>query len=118
MPVHLGEEQAQPLEGFLLGAGESLNSVPIPDKGALADPVAFWLLFHHVDPRHGFNQSRHVEVLFFVGYVEGHALGSGFFSSPVLVCVVLLGHLCAAGGVTSPLGLPVPQEVKNFIAKT
>lgn len=53
--VHLGEEQAQSLEGLLLGAGKSLNSISISDEGALTDPIAFGLLFHHIDPRHSFN---------------------------------------------------------------
>lgn len=117
MSIHLGEQKAQSLEGLFLGAWKPLNSIPISDEGALIYSIAFWLLIWNVNPRHSFNERWHIKVFFFVGYAERHTLGFGFFSSTIFICVILLGDLCAAGGVTPPLGFPVSQKVKNFIAK-
>lgn len=57
MSIHLGEQETQPLEGLLFGAGEPLDSVAIANEGALADPVAFWLFVPCLDARHGLNES-------------------------------------------------------------
>lgn len=118
MTIHLGEQEPESLEGLLLGAGEPLDSVPVPDERALADPIAFGLLVHHFNPGHRLNQSRHVEVLFLLGDPERDSFGLGRFPGTVLIGLILLGDLGAAGGVASPLRFPVPQEVQNFVAET
>lgn len=116
--VHLGEQEAESLERLFFGAGKPLDSVPVTDERALVDPVAFWGLVHHVDPRHSLNQSGHIEVFLLFGDPKRDAFCLRRFSGAVLIGVILLRDLCAAGGITPPLGFSIPQKVKDFIAET
>lgn len=118
MTVHLGEQEAQSLEGLFLGAGEPLNPIPVANKGALIYPIVLGSLSHHIHSPHSLNQSRNIEVFLFVGNPKRDAPGFGRFSGALLEAFVLLGDLRAAGGVTSPLGFSVAQEIEDFITET
>ena len=116
MAVHLGEKEPQAFEGLFLRTGKSLNSVPVADEGALVDPVAFRFLVRHLHAGHGLDQRGDVEVFLLVG--ERKAFSFGRFPGTFVVGLVLLGDLRAAGGIASPLGFSVPQEVKDFVPET
>lgn len=118
MTIHFGKQKTKSLEGLLLGARHPLDPISIADKGALIYPIAFWFFIHHFHPRHGLNQSRHIEVFLFVSNTKRNTLGFGCFSHTVIVGFILLGDLSAAGGVTSSLAFPIAQEVKYFVTET
>lgn len=118
MTVHLGEQETQSLEGLFFGVGEPLDPIPIANKGALIYPIALGSLSHHIYSPHSLDQSRNIEVFLFVGNPKRNTPGFGCFTSRLLVAFILLGDLCAARGVTSPLGFSVAQEIEDFITKT